>query len=234
MADRPSAIVTAAGRGIGEGIARHLAGLGYQLLLMSNGTGAEQLADELGCLGVRGSVTEPADIDRVVHTALESFGRIDLVVNNTGHPASGQLLAIDDDGWHAGLDLLLLNVVRMARAVTTIMEQQGGGAIVNISSYAAEQPSLRFPVSSALRAALTAWTKLYADQYGSKNIRMNNILPGSFDNYPSPPEQIAAIPLRRQGHMEELGRVVAFLASDAAAYITGQSIRVDGGLTRAL
>jgi NAD(P)-dependent dehydrogenase (short-subunit alcohol dehydrogenase family) len=234
MTDHPSAIVTAAGRGIGEGIARHLAGLGHRLLLVSNGSGAERLAAELGCVGLRGSVTEPADIERAVGTALDAFGRIDLVVNNTGHPAQGELLAIDDAGWHAGLDLLLLNVVRMARAVTPIMERQGGGVILNISSYVAEQPSLRYPVSSAFRAALSAWAKLYADAYGAKNIRINNLLPGAFDNFTASPEQLAAIPLRRQGRMDELGRVVAFLASPDAAYITGQNIRVDGGLARAL
>jgi NAD(P)-dependent dehydrogenase (short-subunit alcohol dehydrogenase family) len=234
MTEHAAAIVTAAGRGIGAGIARHLAGLGYRLLLMSNGSGAETLAAELGCAGLQGSVTDPADIDRTVQTALNAFGRIDLVVNNTGHPAQGDPLTIDDAGWHAGLDLLLLNVVRMARAVTPIMERQGGGVIVNISSYVAEQPSLRYPVSSALRAALSAWTKLYADAYGSKNIRINNILPGSFDNYEASSEQIGAIPLRRQGRVDELGRVVAFLASADAAYITGQNIRVDGGLARAL
>ena len=234
LTDGPAAIVTAAGRGIGGGIARHLAGLGYRLLLMSNGDGAERLAAELGCLGITGSVTEPSAIDRAVQTAVSAFGRIDLVVNNTGHPARGELLTLDDADWHAGLDLLLLNVVRMARAVTPIMERQGGGVIVNISTYAAVQPSLLFPISSALRAALSAWTKLYADSYGSKNIRINNILPGSFENYASTPESLAAIPLRRQGHMDELGQVVAFLASPGAAYITGQNLRVDGGLARPL
>jgi NAD(P)-dependent dehydrogenase (short-subunit alcohol dehydrogenase family) len=234
MTEQPCAIVTAAGRGIGEGIARHLAAVGYRLVLTSNGGGAEKLAAELGCIGLTGSVASPADLDRTVEAALAAFGRIDLVVNNTGHPAQGELLGIGDDGWHAGLDLLLLNVVHMARAVTPIMERQGGGVILNISSYVAEQPSLRFPVSSTLRAALSAWTKLYADAYGAKNIRINNILPGSFGNYPTSPAQIETIPLRRPGRVEELGRVVAFLASAGGAYITGQNIRVDGGLARAL
>ncbi len=234
MNEHPSAIITAAGRGIGEGIARHLAGLEFHLVLMSNGAGAERLAAELGCLGVKGSVTDPQAIDRAVQTAMSASGRIDLVVNNTGHPAQGELLEIDDAEWHMGLDLLLLNVVRMARAVTPIMERQGGGVIVNISTYAAVQPSLSYPVSSTLRAALSAWTKLFADAHGSKNIRMNNILPGSFENYTASSEQLEAIPLRRQGRMDELGRVVAFLASADAAYITGQNIRIDGGLARAL
>ena len=229
-----TAIVMAAGKRIGEGIARHLAGIGYQLLLVSNGDGATKLATELGCLGLKGSVARKEDIDATVALATKTWGRIDLVVNNTGHPARGELLGITDQNWHDGLDLLLLNVVRMAQAVTPVMQRQGGGAIVNISTYAAEQPDLNFPVSSSLRAALTAWVKLYTDAYGRFNIRMNNILPGSMENYPGSAERTTAIPLRRQGRMDELGRTVAFLASTDAGYIAGQNIRVDGGLARGL
>jgi NAD(P)-dependent dehydrogenase (short-subunit alcohol dehydrogenase family) len=232
--DQRTAIVMAGGNGIGEGIARHLAGVGYKLLLVSNGDGAARVAKDLGCLSFKGSVTRKADIDATVGLALANWDRIDLVVNNTGHPARGELLEITDHSWHEGLDLLLLNVVRMAQAVTPVMQRQGGGAIVNISTYAAEQPDLSFPVSSSLRAALTAWVKLYTDAYARFNIRMNNILPGSMENYQTSADRTAAIPLRRQGKMEELGRVVAFLASADAGYIAGQNIRVDGGLTRAL
>jgi NAD(P)-dependent dehydrogenase (short-subunit alcohol dehydrogenase family) len=234
MSAVPTAIVMAAGKGIGEGIARHLAAVGYRLILVSNGEGARRLADELGCIGMVGSVTNADDIDRVVRAAEVEWERLDLVVNNTGHPAQGELLAIDDADWHAGLDMLLLNVVRMARAVTPIMERQGGGTIVNISTYVAEQPDLRYPVSSSLRAALSSWIKLYADAHSWKNIRINNVLPGSFENYAASAERLDEIPLRRQGRMQELGKVVAFLASPGAAYITGQNIRVDGGLTRGL
>jgi NAD(P)-dependent dehydrogenase (short-subunit alcohol dehydrogenase family) len=229
-----TAIVMAAGKGIGESIARHLAGIGYQLLLVSNGDGAAKLANELGCLSLKGSVARKEDIDATVALATKTWGRIDLVVNNTGHPARGELLGITDQNWHDGLDLLLLNVVRMAQAVTPVMQRQGGGAIVNISTYAAEQPDLNFPVSSSLRAALTAWVKLYTDAYGRFNIRMNNILPGSMENYPGSTERTTVIPLRRQGRMDELGRTVAFLASTDAGYIAGQNIRVDGGLARGL
>lgn len=234
MTDQPTAIVTAAGHGLGEGIARHLAACGYRLLLTSNGGGAEALARELGCAALRGSVTDPAHLEAVVAKALSDWGRIDAVVNNTGHPAQGALLALSDDAWHEGLDLLLLNVVRLARLVTPVMARQGGGAIVNISTYVAEQPDLAFPVSSCLRGALSAWVKLYADTHGRDGIRMNNVLPGAFANYPITPARLESIPLRRQGQMHELGRVVAFLLSADAGYITGQNIRVDGGLGRAL
>ncbi|MEO8540078.1 MAG: SDR family oxidoreductase [bacterium] len=232
MNEPRSAIIMAAGRGIGEGIARHLHSAGYSLVLVSNGEGARTLASELRCLGLQGSVTSEDDINSAVSAAVEAFGRIDLVVNNTGHPATGPLLEIPDSDWRMGLDLLLLNVVRMARAVTPVMEAQGGGSIVNISTYAAVEPNPRFPVSSTLRNALAAWTKMYADLYGPKGIRINNILPGSFENYPSSPEQLGRIPLRRQGKMKELGEVVAFLASEGGSYITGQNIRIDGGLAR--
>ena len=235
MSEQPrTAIVMAAGKGIGEGIARYLAGVGYQLLLVSNGDGAARLANELGCLSLKGSMARKEDIDATVALAAKTWSRIDLVVNNTGHPARGELLGLTDQDWHDGLDLLLLNVVRMAQAVTPVMQRQGGGAIVNISTYVAEQPDLNFPVSSSLRAALTAWVKLYTDAYGRFNIRMNNILPGSMENYPGSADRNAAIPLRRQGRMEELGRTVAFLASPDSGYIAGQNIRVDGGLARAL
>jgi len=234
MTDQPTAIVTAAGHGLGEGIARHLASRGYRLLLTSNGGGAEALARELGCLSLRGSVTDPAHLAAAAERAVSAWGRIDAVVNNTGHPAQGALLEIGDDAWYDGLDLLLLNVVRMARLVTPVMARQGGGAIVNISTYVAEQPDLTFPVSSCLRGALSAWVKLYADAHGRDGIRMNNVLPGAFANYAITPERLERIPLRRQGQMHELGRVVAFLLSPEAGYVTGQNIRVDGGLGRAL
>jgi NAD(P)-dependent dehydrogenase (short-subunit alcohol dehydrogenase family) len=132
------------------------------------------------------------------------------------------------------MDMLLLNVVRMARLVTPSMESQGGGAIVNISTFSAFEPSLAFPVSSALRAALGGFTKLYSERYARTGIRMNNVLPGFMDSYPESAETLAAIPAGRFGRTAELADTVAFLLSDAAGYITGQNIRVDGGLTRSV
>ncbi len=219
---------------MGEAIARALAGEGYRLALMSSGGGAEALASELGALGVSGSVTDPPDLATLVERAMDRYGRVDALVNNTGHPAKGDLLTVSDEDWHAGLDLLLLNVVRSVRLVTPIMEQQGGGAIVNISTFGAVEPSLAFPVSSTIRAGLSAFTKLYADRYAPSRIRMNNVLPGFIDSYPETAENLAAIPADRYGRVEEVAATVAFLLSDAAGYITGQNIRVDGGITRSL
>lgn len=232
MSSTKVAIVTAAGRGMGAAIARELAAGGYALALLSPSGAAETVAKELGALGLTGSVTEPADLQRLVNATLERHGRIDAVVNNTGPVPKGDLLDHDDDAWHASLDMVLLNVVRMARLVTPVMREQGGGAIVNISTFSAFEPSLDYPVSSTLRAGLGSFTKLYAERYAADNIRMNNILPGFIDSLPHGEDKAAKAPMRRIGTVAEIAKTAAFLLGDGAGYITGQNLRVDGGLTR--
>ena len=228
------AIVTAAGRGMGAAIARELAAEGYALALLSSSGAAEKLAGELGGLGVTGSVTEPGDLAKLVDATVARHGRIDAVVNNTGHIAKGDLLDVDDHAWHASLDMALLNVVRMARLVTPVMHAQGGGAIVNVSTFSAFEPSLDYPVSSTLRAGLGSFTKLYAERYAADNIRMNSILPGFIDSLPHGEDKAAKVPLARIGTMAEIAKTTAFLLGDGAGYITGQNLRVDGGLTRSV
>ncbi|GIK56216.1 MAG: SDR family oxidoreductase [Chloroflexi bacterium] len=228
------AIVTAAGQGMGAACARELAAQGYVVALMSPSGSAAALAQELGGWGMAGSVTEPVDLERLVRETMGRYSRVDAVINNTGHPPKGDLLDISDESWHSGLDMLLLNVVRMARLVTPLMQQQGGGAIVNISTFAAFEPSLAFPVSSSLRAALGSFAKLYADRYAANGIRMNNLLPGYIESYPIGDETRQKIPMQRAGTVGEIAQTAAFLLSDAAGYITGQNIRVDGGITRSV
>jgi NAD(P)-dependent dehydrogenase (short-subunit alcohol dehydrogenase family) len=228
------AIVTAAGKGVGAAIAGELAAAGYRLSLLSTSGGALQLAEELGGIGMTGSVAEPADLAKLVNSTMEAYGRIDAVVNNTGHPPKGELLEIPDADWHRGLDLLILNVVRMARLVTPIFVQQRGGAMVNISTFSAFEPKLSFPVSSTLRSGLASFTKLYADRYAEFGIRINNILPGYMDNYPESQENLAKIPMKRYGRVQEIAKTIRFLLSEEAGYITGQNIRADGGLTHSI
>ena len=231
---RPVAIVTAASKGMGAAIARELHGRGYQLALMARSENINEIAEATDALAMQGSVTETADLERLVQATLDRYGRIDAVVNHTGHPPKGELLAIPDADWHTGLDIVLMNVVRMSRLVTPVMEKAGKGAIVNISSFAAFEPDADFPVSASLRTALAAFTKLYADRYAKAGIRMNNLLPGFIDSLPEKPERTARIPMGRYGTVEEVAKTTAFLLSDDAGYITGQNILVDGGLVRGL
>jgi NAD(P)-dependent dehydrogenase (short-subunit alcohol dehydrogenase family) len=228
------AVITAAGSGMGAAIARKLAEQEFKVVILSSSGRGEALAEELGGVGVTGSNQNPEDLKRLVETAVDSFGGIDVVVNSAGHGPKGQILEISDDDWHQALDVYFLNVVRIARLATPILQSRGGGPIINISTFAAFEPDPLFPTSGAFRASLAAFTKLYADQYASDNIRMNNILPGFIDSLPETEERRQRIPMGRYGTMDEISETVAFLVSDGAKYITGQNLRIDGGLTRSV
>lgn len=228
------ALVIGGGSGMGADAARRLAADGFEVGVMSSSGKGEALGKELGGLGYTGSNLVPEDLQGFVDAAIEKWGRIDVLVNSAGHGPKGDLLEISDDDWHAGLDIFLMNVIRSARLVAPIMVAQKGGAIINISTFAALEPRLAFPVSNVFRAGLAAYTKLFSDRYGGDNIRMNNVLPGFIDTLPQPAERTASVPLGRMGTAAEVSATISFLASDGAAYITGQNIRVDGGETRSV
>ena len=228
---KPVALIVGGGSGIGADAARKLAEIGYDVGVMSSSGKGEALGKELGGLGFTGSNLVPADLEAFVAQALARFGRIDGVVNCTGHGPKGPILSISDEDWHRGMDVYLLNVVRMARLVTPAMQRQGNGSIVNISTFAAFEPDPDFPTSAVFRAGLASFAKLFATKYAAAGVRMNNLLPGFIDSLPEKADRVARIPAGRYARVRELSETVAFLISDASSYITGQNIRVDGGLT---
>jgi NAD(P)-dependent dehydrogenase (short-subunit alcohol dehydrogenase family) len=229
------ALITAGGSGMGRDCARRLAEDGFGVGILSSSGKSEALASELGGLGVTGSNQSVDDLRRLVDGAMDRWGRIDVLVNSAGHGPRAPVLELTDEDWHRGMEVYFLNVVRPTRLVAPIMVAQGGGTIVNISTFAAFEPDPTFPTSGVFRAGLAAFTKLFADAHAGQNVRMNNVLPGFIDSLPEKEEFRARIPMGRYGSSYgEIAATVAFLASDGAGYITGQNIRVDGGITRSV
>jgi len=219
---------------MGAAAARRLAQDGYKVAILSSSGKGEAIAGELGGIGVTGSNQSSGDLKRLVDTVMADWGRIDVLVNSAGHGPRDQILKITDEQWHKGMDTYLLNVIRPTRLVTPIMVAQRGGAIINISTAWAFEPSAMFPTSAVFRAGLAAFTKIFADQYAADNVRMNNVLPGWIDSLPATQERRQTVPMQRYGTSAEIAATIAFLASDGAAYITGQNLRVDGGVTRSI
>ncbi len=234
MADHKVAVITAGGSGMGAGAARKLAADGFKVAILSSSGKGEALAQELGGLGVTGSNQSNEDLKNLVDLSMARWGRIDVLVNSAGHGPRAPVLELTDEDWHKGLEVYFLNVIRPTRLVTPIMQQQKGGTIINISTFAAFEPDPVFPTSGVFRAGLAAYTKLFADKYAAENIRMNNVLPGFIDSLPEKPAFKERIPMQRYGKTEEIAAVIAFLASEGAGYITGQNLRVDGGITRSV
>jgi NAD(P)-dependent dehydrogenase (short-subunit alcohol dehydrogenase family) len=225
-------MIVGGGSGMGAAAARKLAADGYSVAVLSSSGKGEALAKELGGLGFTGSNQSNDDLKRFVDLTMEKWGRIDALVNGAGHGPRAPLLEITDEQWHTGIDVYFLNVVRATRLVAPIMVAQKGGAIVNISTAWVGEPAAMFPTSAVARAGLAAYTKLFADQYAQHNVRMNNVLPGWIDSLPQTDERRDGVPMQRYGTSAEIAATIAFLASEGAAYITGQSLKVDGGLMR--
>jgi len=232
MSGEKVAIITAGGSGMGAAAARRLAADGFKVAILSSSGKGEALAAELGGFGITGSNQSPEDLARLVDGTMDRYGRIDVLVNSAGHGPRALILEITDEQWAKGMDVYLLNVIRPTRLVTPIMEKQKSGAIINISTAWAFEPSSMFPTSAVFRAGLASFTKIFADTYASHNIRMNNVLPGWIDSLPATEERREMVPMQRYGTSDEIAATIAFLASDGAAYITGQNLKVDGGLTR--
>jgi NAD(P)-dependent dehydrogenase (short-subunit alcohol dehydrogenase family) len=228
------AIITAGGSGMGAAAARKLAQGGFKVAVLSSSGKGEALARELGGIGLTGSNQSNDDLKRLVDLTVDRWGRIDVLVNSGGHGPRAPIVELTDEQWHTGLDVYLMNVIRPTRLVTPIMVKQKSGAIINISTAWAFEPSPMFPTSAVFRSGLAAFAKIFADQYAADNVRMNNILPGWIDSLPATEERRRSVPMQRYGTSEEIAATIAFLASEGAAYITGQNIRVDGGVTRSI
>jgi len=234
MSTNKVAVITAGGSGMGAAAVRRLAADGFKVAVLSSSGKGEALAKELGGVGVTGSNQSVDDLKALVDLAMSSWGRIDVLVNSAGHGPRAQIIEISDEDWHKGMDTYLMNVIRPVRLVAPIMQAQKSGSIVNISTAWAFEPSAMFPTSAVFRAGLAAYTKIFADTYAGDNVRINNVLPGWIDSLPGTEERRDSVPMKRYGTSEEIAATVSFLASEGAGYITGQNIRVDGGLTRSV
>ena len=231
MAEK-TCLVIGGGRGMGAATAKEMQKRGYKLSLMSPSDSCEQLAEELNGIALRGKAEVPENLKSIIDFTMEKYGRIDSVLIHVGGPPKGDLLEIEDEDWDKANQMIIKPVVWIAKLVTPIMLEQGGGSIVNITTFSAFEPSLTFPTSSVYRAGVSSFTKLFSDRYGADNIRMNCLLPGFTDSLNLPDEFAKLSSLNRLARAEEQAKAAAFLLSDDSSYITGQSIRSDGGVTR--
>jgi 3-oxoacyl-[acyl-carrier protein] reductase len=238
-----TAIVCGASQGIGLAIAETLAAEGMQVAIFARRRkvlAAE--AERLGALAVQGDVTNPRDCERLVGRAVDAFGGVDVLVNNSGGPPRGTALEVDDESLEEAVALLLLSAVRMTTLCLPHLRRSPAGRVINIESSTVREPADNLALSNAVRPGVVGWAKTLARELGPDGITVNTIAPGRIDTerlaevYPDGPTEkdLQPIPLRRLGRPDEIAAVVCFLASDAASYMTGTVVPVDGGLTRGL
>lgn len=225
-------LIIGGGRGMGAAVAREMHARGYRLALMSPSDSCEALASELEGVAHRGRAENAEDTQAIFDLAMATYGRIDACLIHVGGPPKGDLLDISDEDWDRANAMVIKPVIRMAKLLTPVMEAQGGGSIVNITTFSAFEPSLTFPTSSVYRVGVSSFAKLYSDRYGPANIRMNCLLPGFTDSLDLPQKFADMSALGRLARAEEQAKAAAFLLTEDSSYITGQSIRVDGGVTR--
>jgi 3-oxoacyl-[acyl-carrier protein] reductase len=239
-----TAIVCGASSGLGLATAEALAEEGANVAMLARRR--EQLerdADRIGALAVRGDVTNATDLERLVERTLQAFGGLDVVVWNSGGPPAGTATEISDERLEAAFELLMLPAVRLVRLALPHLEQSSAGRIVFITSAAVKEPTAHLALSNTLRPGITGYAKTLARELGPAGITVNCVAPGRIDTprmtelygeSGPPPEELAQIPLGRMGTPREFGDVVCFLASARAAYVTGTTLLVDGGISRGL
>ena len=225
-------VVVGGGKGMGGAIAREMHNRNYKLALMSPSENCEILSSELNGIALRGKAENSSDTEALINLTMEHYGRIDSLLIHVGGPPKGDLLEISEEDWVKANEMVLMPVIRLAKLVTPIMQSQGGGSIVNITTFSAFEPSLTFPTSSVYRVGVSSFTKLYSDRYGADNIRMNCLLPGFTDSLDLPQKFADMSVFKRLATSQEQAKAAAFLLTDDSGFITGQSIRADGGVTR--
>jgi 3-oxoacyl-[acyl-carrier protein] reductase len=238
-----TAIVCGASSGIGLGIAESLAGEGANVVMLARRSElVEREAQRLGAVGVACDVTSAEDVERMVETAVDTFGGVDILVNNSGGPPRARASELDEEQVVATVQLLLVSVVRLTGLCLPYLERSPAGRIVNVTSSSVREPIDNLALSNVVRPGVVGWAKTLARELGPRGITVNCVAPGRIDTdrirevYPDGPtaEDLATIPLRRLGTTRELGDVVAFLCSERASYVSGTVVLVDGALTRGL
>jgi 3-oxoacyl-[acyl-carrier protein] reductase len=238
-----TAIVCGASAGMGLAVAEAFAAEGMNVAMFARRRKVLQTeAERLGALAVQGDITNPQDCERLVRQAVEAFGGVDVLLNNSGGPPRGPALEVDDESLESAVALLLLSAVRLTNLCLPYLRKSAAGRVINIESSTVREPADNLALSNAVRPGVVGWAKTLAREVGPEGITINTIAPGRIDTeriaevYPDGPteEDLRAIPLRRLGRPDEIASVVTFLASDAGSYVTGTVIAVDGGLTRGL